>query len=625
MPDRSGATRHAPRLPSIVPACWLLPGIALAGEAGPEFRTDLGLAGGVLDFLGSYPFVLLFVTLALGTALGRLRLGFLTLGSTAATLVAGIAISLWAYLGYGIRYAVPGLLTTVFLNLFMFAVGLKVGPQFLAGLRRDGAKGVAIAVVVVGLNFAIALGGAKAFGLAPGFAPGLISGSMTDTAVIGVATSAIENGTYPPPGGMTAADVAGNVAAAYAVTYLFSLIGIILLVRYLPRLLRLDAKAAARAAEESYGGGAGRLPSAGTEAAYVLERVSVDVRAYRIEADEAVGLSVHDLSVRADVPVLQILRGNDVLDLAANPQIRRGDVVTVVTDVGRLVAGGQRLGPEVADERARGVDLEVADLVVTRKEFDGLTLQEASARVRRALSPRAEPVGRLFHPVALVRGGEPIPVWPGSRIARGDVLRVIGQRSRTADVGALVGTTVRHTSETDILTLALGLSLGYVAGTIRVTIGHIPFCLGAPAGVMLAGIAISVLRSRHPLLGGPVSEGARSLLQALGLDAFIAVVAVNTAASVAGAFTGGYVARLLAIGLVAGLVPPLAAWVVGRRLLGLNPAILLGAICGARHSTPALRAAQEESGSAVPAVGYPVAYAISSVLVLVLGYLALFL
>ena len=621
--DRRIGTRPAALALALV--CGLLPGIALAGEAGPGFRTDLGLFGGVLHFLGSHPFVLLFTTLALGTALGRLKLGFLTLGSTAATLLAGIAISLWAYLGYGIRYAVPGLLTTVFLNLFMFAVGLKVGPQFLAGLRRDGAKGVAIAVVVVGLNFAIAVGGAKLFRLVPGFAPGLISGSMTDTAVIGVATSAVEGGAYRPPPGLAAADVAGNIAAAYAVTYLFSLVAIILLVRYLPRLLGVDAKAAARAAEQGYGGGGARLPSAGTEAAYALERTSVDVRAYRVDTDEAAGLSVHDLSVRADVPVLQVLRGEEVLDLSANPVVRKGDVVTVVTDVERLVKGARRVGPEVADERARDVDLEVADLVVTRKELDGLSIQEAAQRLREALSPGAGAAWRAFHPVALIRAGSPIPIWPGMRLARGDILRVIGPRSRTDEAGRLVGATVRLSKESDILTLALGLAVGYVAGTLRLTIGNIPFSLGAPAGVMLAGIAISVLRARHPLLGGPVSEGARSLLQALGLDVFIAVTAVNAAASVAGAFTGGYVIRLLAIGVVASVVPPLAAWAVGRRLLGLNPAILLGAICGARHSTPALRAAQEETGSAIPAVGYPVAYAISSVLVLVLGYLALFL
>ena len=145
----------------------------LAAEpiAGP--RSETGFVGAVLGFFASYPFVLLFATLAAGTALGRAKLGFLTLGSTAGTLLVGTSISLWAYLGFGIRYAVPGLVTTIFLNLFMFAVGLKVGPQFLAGLRRDGVKGVTIALIVVTLNFGLALGGARLFGLSPGFASGL--------------------------------------------------------------------------------------------------------------------------------------------------------------------------------------------------------------------------------------------------------------------------------------------------------------------------------------------------------------------------------------------------------------------------------------------------------------------
>lgn len=591
---------------------------------GPGFRTDLGPFGGTLDFLGSHAFVLLFLTLALGSLLGRTKLGFLKLGSTAGTLISGIALSVWAYLGYDIRYAVPGLLTTVFLNLFMFAVGMKVGPQFFAGLRKDGVKGVVIAVVVALLNFAIVLAGAKICGLRPGFAPGLISGSMTDTAVIGVTTGAVESGSYQPPPGITAAEVTGNIAAAYAVTFLFSLIGIILLVRYVPRLLKLDVQASAREAEASYGGS--HLPLPGSKDAYKQDMVSTDVRAYRVEMDEVAGLSVHDFSLRADAPVLQVLRGNVAIDLSTNPLVEKGDIITVVTDVGRLISGAQsRIGPEVAIDRALAGDLEVADLAITRKEFEGMTLQAATERVRRALSPGVEQPGRLFHPVAMIRDGEQIPFWPGMQVSRGDILRILGTRNRINDVGKLVGAVVRYTTESDILTLALGVVIGYVVGSLRVTIGHIPFALGAPAGVMLAGITISALRARNPLFGGPVSEGARSFLQALGLDAFIAVVAVNSGPNVASAFTSGSVLNLLTIGIVGALVPPLVGWVIGRRIFKLNTAILMGTICGARHSTPALKAAQEECDSAIPAVGYPVSYAVSSVLVLVLGYLALFL
>jgi putative transport protein len=602
----------------------ILPRAAFAGETGPGFRTDLGIVGGTLQFLASYPFVLLFVTLALGTAVGRAKLGFVTLGSTAGTLLVAISISLWAYLGFGIRYAMPGLVITVFLNLFMFAVGLKVGPGFLAGLRKDGAKGVGIALVVVALNFAISMGGAKLFRLAPGLAPGLISGSMTDAAVVGVATSAIEGGVYRPPAGLSGADVAGNIAAAYAVTYLFSLIAIILFVRFLPRWLGVDTAAAARAAESDYGADSGHMAAAGSERAYTLERAAIDVRAFRSETDTAVGLSVREFSARAEVPVMQILRDGTALDLTANPVLRRGDVVTVVAEVARLVELGRDLGPEVADLQARDVELEVADLIVTKKQFVGGTLRDAAEHVRRALFSDGSPAGRLFHPVALLRAGAPVPLWPDLPLVRGDVLRVVGRRSDADAAGKLVGATLRATTESDVLTLAAGLAVGFVAGTLHLTIGRIPFGLGAPAGVMLAGIALSILRSRYPLFGGPVSEGARNLLQSLGLDVFIAVTALNSAASVAGAFAGGYVGLLLSIGMVAALVPPLVAWWVGRQVFRMNAAILLGTICGARHSTPALRAAQEVSGSAVPAIGYPVAYAVSSVAVLVLGYLALF-
>ncbi len=240
-------------------------------------------------------------------------------------------------------------------------------------------------------------------------------------------------------------------------------------------------------------------------------------------------------------------------------------------------------------------------------------------------SPRRRASGDWCTLVGYIRAGESLPAYPNTRVEYGDVVRVLGPKTRIDQIGAHVGAVVRGTTVSDILTMALGLAIGYVIGYLSISIGGIPISLGTPAGVMLAGIAISTLRSRNPLFGGPVSEGARSLLQDLGLDLFIAVVALNTAPNVAAAFAGGGVLEILAIGVTAALVPPLVAWVVGLKLLKLNAAVLMGALCGARFSTPALRAAQEETGSAVPAVGYPVPYAVTAVLVLVAGYLALFL
>lgn len=245
--------------------------------------------------------------------------------------------------------------------------------------------------------------------------------------------------------------------------------------------------------------------------------------------------------------------------------------------------------------------------------------------LRRGFFPSSPQAGRLAQVIAYIRAGESLPIYANVRVAREMSKRVLGPRDRIEEVGKLAGLVVRPSTVSDVFTIALGLAFGYVLGYLNVTVGGIPVSLGTPAGVVLTGIAIRTLRSRHRLFGGPVSEGARSLLQELGLDLFIAVVAVNTAPNVATAVQHGGVGAILAIGITAALVPPLSAWIIGLKLLKLNPAALLGALCGARFCTPALRAAQEESDSAIPAVGYPVPYAITAVFVLVAGYLALFL
>jgi len=581
--------------------------------------------GHVLQFLGDQPFVLLFLTLALGTLLGRWKLGSLTLGSTAGTLPVGLVISLGAFLGFGISYQIPTLLTTVAMNLFMFAVGYQVGPQFFAGMRRDGGKFVGMSLIVVLMNFGIIFIGARALDLPPGMATGMISGSMTDTGVIGAASGAVETGAYRPPEGVTPAEVIGNAAAGYTIVYLFSLIGMILLVRQLPRLSGVDIRVAAREAEASFGAGPTKLPITGHDAIDLMPRLGVDVRAYRVENPSLIGRTVLEASAAADVAVWQLRRGGESLDLSSDPKLQRGDVVTLVADVERLVSSAEeRIGPEVSDSEARHVGLEAVDLVVTNRDLIGLPLEEAVERTRHAVFPGAARVGRLLQPVSTIRAGEPLPAYPGTRLERGDILRVLGPRSRIACVAGRVGRVVRQSTASDILTLALGLTIGYLVGYIHVPIGVLSIGLGTPAGVMIAGIALSALRSRNPLFGGPISEGARTLLQDLGLDLFIAVVALNAAAGVAAAFARGGVAGILTVGIAAGLIPPVVVWFVGLKLFKLNAAVLLGAVCGARFSTPGLRVAQEESGSAIPAVGYPVPKAITATIVLITGYLALF-
>ncbi|WP_394390166.1 hypothetical protein [Shewanella woodyi] len=142
---------------------------------------------------------------------------------------------------------------------------------------------------------------------------------------------------------------------------------------------------------------------------------------------------------------------------------------------------------------------------------------------------------------------------------------------------------------------------------------------------MLTGIVFSFLRTRNPAFGGPMSEGARSFLQDIGLSLFVAVLAATVGPKILASFQGIVVIKIAALGLTAALVPPLLAWIYGLYFRKMNPAILAGACAGGRNSTPAMKGAQDACQSDMPAVGYPVPYALTSMIVLVLGYLTMVL
>jgi len=571
----------------------------------------------IFAFLGSNPFVYLFLALSLGYPLGRVTIKGVSLGSTAGTLVVGISLSLTAFMAYGITYSLPGLVSTIFLLMFMYAIGMKVGPQFFSGLARGGLDFVVIGLIIVFSNFLIVFFGAKLVGLEPGYAAGIISGSYTVTAVMGVAQSAIDGGAYQIPQRLTAEEVGANMAAGYAISYILSTVFIILLIKYLPAMFGRDPVQAAKEAEAGFGGGEGAAPLPSTAGASFLGVSSMDIRAYKVEHEEIAGQSVEDLFHKYPyTPVLKVVRGDQVIDASEDPKLEMGDIIGVRGPYGNLIAGtAQAVGSEVDEPRARNVEIEVADVHVGKSEFAGKTITELG-----------EKIGFGIYLKALFRHGQEIPHLPKNTIETGDVLRLAGPEWCVNQAAkALGGRPIVESNVTETFYLAVALVIGYVVGHFSVTLGGIPFALGTSAGCMLAGIVFSFLRTRNPDFGGPMSEGARSFVQDIGLNMFIAVLAANVGPKVIDSFQGTVVMWIATLGLLGALAPPFLAWLYGLYVRDMNPAVLAGACAGGRNSTPAMRAAQDISQSAIPAVGYPVPYALTSIIVLILGYLAMVL
>ncbi|OLQ94552.1 transporter [Vibrio ponticus] len=569
----------------------------------------------LFHYLAANPFVFLFLSLAIGYPLGSLSLKGVSLGTTAGTLVVGVLLALASYSIYGLKIAEPGLVSDIFLMMFMYAIGMKVGPQFFSGLARGGIDFVVIGLIVVFSNFAIVMLGAKMLGLEPGYAAGIISGSYTVTAVMGVAQSAIDSGAFKIPAGMTADHISANIAAGYAISYVLSTVLIILLIKYLPAMFGIDPVKAGKDAEAEFstGGDNEKLPSTfGFSDSGILP---IDVRAYQVTHEELVGQTVNDLFQQfPDAAILKVVRGDQVIDAADNPTLQMGDIIGIRGEYRVLIAEGETdIGNEVDEPRARNVDIEVADIHLGKSIHAG-----------KALSELHGDVGFGVYFKALFRQGHQLPLLPQTQVEVGDVIRVAGSKwcvDQTAK--KLNGVAIVESTVTETFYLALALLIGYVCGHFSVSIMGIPFALGTSAGCMLTGIIFSFLRTRNPTFGGPMSEGARSFLQDIGLNLFVAVLAANVGPKILESFQGTIVIKIALLGVTAALVPPLLAWLYGLYIRKMNPAILAGACAGGRNSTPAMKGAQDATQSDMPAIGYPVPYALTSVIVLILGYIAM--
>src|SRR5581483_5950222 len=185
------------------------------------------MVSGVLGFLNGQPFILLFLVVAAGYALGRVRFKGLTLGATAATLLVALALSVFASARYGLQLKVSDVVGSVFLNMFMFSVGMKVGPQFLTGLKRDAkpyiVMGLLTPVIAVGLTLLLRW----ALHLEPGMTVGVLGGANTATPGLGAAQDALTSGAAHLKAGADEQRVGGSLSTAFAFSYCVSTLGFV--------------------------------------------------------------------------------------------------------------------------------------------------------------------------------------------------------------------------------------------------------------------------------------------------------------------------------------------------------------------------------------------------------------
>ena len=284
------------------------------------------------------PELAIFLAIAVGFLIGRLKLGGFTLGTVVGTLLAGVLIG-------QLDIKVPAIVKTVFFDLFLFTTGYKVGPQFFRGLRRDALSQVVLTMVLCVTCLITAVVASTLLGYDIGTAAGLLAGAFTESTVIGTAGDAINRLAISEA---EKATFLNNIPVAYAVTYLVGTAGLVWFLPAIgPKLMGVNLRDEAKKLQAQVSGAVEQDP--GMVSAYR----SFDVRAYRVTNEKLVNQTVAAIeAMPKDIRVFiqRIRREGALIEPEPNTVIHQGDIIAVAARDEVLVERGTVVGPEVDDK-----------------------------------------------------------------------------------------------------------------------------------------------------------------------------------------------------------------------------------------------------------------------------------
>ncbi len=549
----------------------------------------------MLNICRNNPQILVFLAIATGYFIGKIKFFGFNLGSTAGVLIAALVIG-------QIGITVPPLLKAVGFALFIFTIGYKVGPQFFGALKKEGLNYIWLSLVVAftGLGMAILLG--KLFGFDKGLTAGLLGGAMTQSSVIGTAEGAIKHLA------VSAADKAAlesNVAIAYAITYIFGTAGLVVFFKLIPRIMRIDLKAEAKKLESRMSGM--KEGSLGSPELFSWYK-KLNLRAYSISSQKAIGRTVQELEsiFPGKVAIEKIKRNGQLLEPAPDMLIQAGDEVAFIGDRSQFLSASEFLGHEIDDKNVIDIVGEILDICVLNKEVAGKTLGRLSKDFGHGCFLRR-----------ITRQGHEIPITRDTVIERCDVLQVAGSQKDVEKLVKHIGYPERQTTATDLITVGIGCVTGTLIGLIVLPVFGIPITLGTGGGILLAGLVCGWLRSIHPTFG-QIPTGAQWIFTDLGLCLFVACVGLMAGPKAVHALQATGLSIFFA-GIILSLTPHIIGIIFGRYILKINPVLLFGALVGAGTVTAALSAVKDESNSSLPALGYAIPYAFGNVILTVWG------
>lgn len=553
----------------------------------------------VKALFASQPLIALFLTVALGYLLGKIRVGTFVLGGIAGTLIVGVVIG-----QIGITLD-PGI-KAIFFALFIYAVGFQGGPQFFQALNRRSLNQLASAFVMCVVGLLTVLVGARLFGLDRGLAAGLAAGGLTQSAIIGTAGDAI--GKLGLPAAVTQT-MQTNVAVGYAITYIFGSLGPILMVTWLlPGLKKWNIRQEAVKLAQTLSGGRPEL-----EAGQFDAITPVPTRLYAISTQStAAGKTALDIDrALPDGAVEAVVRAGILLPLTEETIIEAGDQVAVTAAVDTLATSDTYFGTEVAAASDFRLVEEHRELVLTNRALAGREIGEIHSEVDTAIQ----------HGVFLTqakRMGHNLPLLPQLQLHRGDELHFLGRPADLDRVQPRIGYKISAGATSDFIFFGIGMSIGLLLGMIEFKLGGVPVSIGSGGGCLLSGLLFGWLRSVHPRYAA-LPLGASTFLRDFGLAVFVGIVGITAGPQALTAIRASGL-TLLFLGVGVTLLPIVVTFFFSYYVLRIrNPIEALACVAGGRSANPAFAALLAKAGNATPVVSFTVTYAVANIFLTLWG------
>lgn len=517
----------------------------------------------------------------MGIYLGKIKILGVSLGVTFVLFV-GI---LMGHFGYAANPDILHFLREFGLILFIFSIGMQVGPGFFSSFKEGGIRMNALALLGIGLNVVIALSIYFIQGGASGATSiqemvGIMSGAVTNTPGLGAAQQTVLQVNSD------AYDISQQMSMGYAAAYPLGVVGIIIAMIVIRKIFRINVDKEIAEIEDDK----------------QESLLAPHIVTFRVTNDLISDLTIQKLHtlISANFVVSRIETPSGHVKIpTADDTLQLGDLVLVVCSVQDEEVFTRFLGPKIEKkwEMEKGPVVS-RRILVTKTEYNGVKL--GSLHLRSAYKLNATRVNRA---------GVDLLADANLRLQMGDRLTVVGKLEDINNLAAKLGNSMKRLNEPNLITMFIGIFLGILVGSIPLKFPgmSVPMKLGLAGGPLVVAILVSAYGPKIHLVTY-TNSSANLLLREIGICLFLASVGIAAGENFASTVFNAHGAMWVAYGLIITVIPLLVVGIVARAKYKMNYLHIMGMISGNYTDPPALAYANKIANNDSPAVAYSTVY-----------------